>query len=72
MNNTELSFMVCNHLIVRTDHGHSSHPDYKQISVCECNANKCKNRGVCIEARMKNTWTRPSSKSKLKKEAESD
>jgi hypothetical protein len=54
----------CSDLIVRTDHGHSSHPDYKSISTCECRAERegrpCLRRGLCMEAREKVSWKRVS------------
>jgi hypothetical protein len=57
----EPAFGVCSDLIVRTDHGHSE-GDYKNISLCECRAQRegcpCRRKGVCIEARQAETWTR--------------
>ena len=57
---------VCPDLIVRTDHGHSSHPDYKHISMCECKAFKenrpCRYRGNCIAGRDSDTGRKVNSK----------
>lgn len=61
------SFLVCPYLIVRTDHGHATAADYKNVSKCECRAQQegkpCCRRGVCIEARHPAAWTRINSSS---------
>lgn len=63
---TPLSFDVCSQLVVRTDWGHGSNPDHKNVSSCECKAMKqgipCHRRGECISARISSTWSKPSAK----------
>lgn len=58
---------ICPDLIVRTDHGFSSDPDYKNIAKASCKAEQdgrhCPNRGACIEAKVSATGRRVNSKS---------
>lgn len=56
----------CPDLIVRTDIGHSTHADFKQISMMECRAERegrhCRKRGQCVEAMSQDDGRRVSSK----------
>lgn len=60
-------FLVCNELIIRTDVGSNmTQGDYKIISSKGCRSinrgEGCINRGICIEARVSETWKRPNKK----------
>ena len=53
-------FIHCPDLIVRTDIGHSTNADFKQIAMIECKAfregRKCFDAGNCVVAREDDTW----------------
>ena len=63
---TKIYIDWCPELIVRTDFGHSTHPDHKNIAMMSCKAEaegrKCRRKGSCTVARSNETAERVTSK----------